>query len=257
MKKIIIDCSVFLLFACGGTKNIATSGDADVEDITTAAVLKNYSENRFDFNTLAARMKVRYEDKKNTQSVTVSLRMAKDKTIWMSASLLGISLAKAMVTPDRVAYYEKISGTYFVGDFKFLSEYFGVDMDFDQLQRLLVGQTVYDLEKGKYVVNDVNNEYQITPKKQLDILNLFFFIEPDKFLLKNQKVTQPKDRLFLDVDYRSHQEIAGKPFPQAIFIEVLDKDDRTTIGIDYRSVDYNADVSFPFSIPSGYSEIKF
>lgn len=256
MKNIfLILCSVFIFASCGSTKSIKNTGE--VEDIATAKLISNYYNNAFEFQTLAARLKVRYKDRKNSQSVTVSLRMDKGETIWLSASILGISLAKAKVTPTHVSYYEKIGHTYFDGDFGFLSQYFGVDMDFEQLERLLVGETVYDLRKGKYVINQVDNQYQITPKKQLELLNLFFFLEPQNFILKQQRVTQPKDNLSLNVDYREQQKLDGLTFPQNVFIEVLKKSDRTTIDLEYKSVERNVDLRFPFSIPSGYKEIKF
>ena len=256
MKKACIILSMLILASCGGTKN-TINNTAEVEDLATAKLIANYYDNAFEFNTLAARMKVKYKDRKNSQTVTVSLRMEKDKTIWLSASVLGISLAKAMVTPTRVSYYEKIGRTYFDGDFAFLSEYFGVDMDFSQLQRLLVGEAVYDLRKGRYVVSQSDNKYQIEPQKQLELLNLFFFLEPQDFLLSKQRVTQPKDSLSLDVDYTTHQDVAGAKFPKTLHIEVIENTDMTTIDIDYRSVEHNAAVRFPFSIPSGYKEIKF
>ena len=255
MKYILILCSVFILTSCGSARSIKKSGE--VEDIATAKLISNYYSNTFEFKTLAARMKVRYRDRKNSQSVTVSLRMDKGKTIWMSASILGISLAKARVTPTSVSYYEKIGRTYFDGNFEFLSEYFGVNLDYEQLERLLVGETVYDLRKGKYSIDQVDNQYQITPKKQLDIVNLFFFLEPQKFILKKQRVTQPKDNLSLNVDYREHQKLDGFNFPQEIYIEVLENMDKTTIDLEYKSVERNVDLRFPFTIPNGYKEIKF
>lgn len=255
MKYILILCSVFIFASCGSTKTIKNNGE--VEDIATAKLISNYYSNTFEFKTLAARMKVRYKDRKNSQSVTVSLRMDKGKTIWMSASILGISLAKVKVTPRSVSYYEKIGRTYFDGDFKFLSEYFGVNMDYEQLERLLIGETVYDLRKGEYAIDQVENQYQITPKKQLEILNLFFILDPENFTLKKQQVTQPKDNLSLSVDYRAHQQLEGVTFPKNIFIEVLDNTDKTSIEIEYKSVERNVDLRFPFTIPNGYKEIKF
>lgn len=254
MRKLALLGCMLLVVACGSTKRTNTT--AEVEDIATAKLIANYYSNSFDFNTLAARMKLRYKDKKNSQSVTVSLRMEKDKTIWMSASILGISLAKAKITPDRVSYYEKITRSYFDGDFEFLSEYVGVEMNFEQLQRLLIGQTVYDLRDGKYATAQLENTYQITPKKQLELLQLFFFLEPQQFKLQKQRVAQPKEGLSLDVDYLEYQEVAGMSFPKEIHIEVLKKTDRSVIDIEYKSIDHNQPLRFPFSIPSGYKEIK-
>ncbi len=248
-------CIVVLFASCRSTKTVV--GETDVSAIATSKLVKEYYENTPTFNTLAAKLRIKYKDRKNSQSVTVSLRMEKDKTIWMSASILGISLAKALVTPDRVSYYEKINGTFFDGDFSLLSTYFGVDMDFEQLQRLLLGETVYDLRDGNYILAQVDNLYQVTPKRQSDILNLFFFIEPTNFHLKKQQVSQPKDSLFLNVDYLAYQNIAGMNFPQNLFIEVNDNEELTTIEIDFRTIDVNSSIRFPFKIPNGYKEIEF
>ena len=248
-------CIAILLTSCGGTKTVANKVKA--EDIATSKLVKQYYEKAPSFNTLVAKLRVKYKDRKNSQSVTVSLRMEKDKTIWMSASVLGISLAKALVTPDRVSYYEKINGTYFDGDFSLLGTYFGVDMNFEQLQRLLIGETVYDLREGKYILTQVDNLYKITPKKQLDILNLSFFIEPENFHLKQQKVSQPQDNLSLNVDYLTYQDVAGMTFPQNLFIEVNDTGEQTTIDIDFKTIDVNSPIRFPFKIPNGYKEIEF
>ncbi len=254
MRKLALLACMLILTACGSTKRTKTT--AEVEDIATAKLIANYYNNSFDFTTLAARMKLRYKDKKNSQSVTVSLRMEKDKTIWMSASILGISLAKAKITPDRVSYYEKITRSYFDGDFEFLSQYVGVQMDFDQLQRLLIGQTVYDLRDGSYTMEQLESQYKITPRKQLDILQLFFFLEPEQFLLQKQRVAQPQEGLSLDVDYTTYQEVDGMIFPKDLHIEVLKKADRSVIDIEYKSIDRNQTLRFPFKIPSGYKEIR-
>ncbi len=255
MKYLSIISIVLLFVGCKGTKKVVNT--ATVDDIETTRLIENYYENSFDFTTLVARTKVKYQDKKTRQTVTVSIRIEKDKKIWMSASVLGITGAKALITPDKVSFYEKINRTYFDGDFTFLSQYFGVQMNFDQLQRLLIGQTVYDLRKGTYEVDKQESVYKIIPKQQLDILKLFFYMEPQQFLLKKQQVVQPKDKLFMDVDYINHQSVNGKPFPQEIQIKAVDnsKGDQTMINIEYRNIDINVPVRFPFSIPSSYKEV--
>ena len=253
MKKIAFLFVFSMLVSCGGTKK--TTNKTTTEDIATARLIENHYGNTFEFNTLVARTRVRYQDKKSRQTVTVNIRIEKDKKIWMSASILGITGAKALITPEKISFYEKINRRYFEGDFSFLSQYFGVQMDFEQLQRLLIGQTVYNLRDGNYQVDQVEGLYKITPKKQLDILNLFFFMEPQDFLIKKQQVTQPKDNLSLDVNYTTHQLVKGKSFPKNIAIEVLENTDQTHIDIEYRSVEADVPVRFPFSIPSGYKKI--
>ena len=250
--KITIGVLSFLivLSSCKSTTSVANT--SIVNPMNARKIVKNHYKNNIDFKTLKGRAKVRYEDESRGQTVTANIRIEKGKTIWLSVSFLGIVGAKALITPEKISFYEKINRRYFEGDFSFLSQYFGVQMDFEQLQRLLIGQTVYNLREGNYQVDQVEGLYKITPKKQLDILNLFFFMEPQDFLIKKQQVTQPQDNLSLDVNYTSHQLVKGKAFPKSIAIEVLENSDKSNIDIEYRSVEADVPVRFPFSIPSGY-----
>ena len=43
--------------------------------------------------------------------------------------------------------------------------------------------------------------------------------------------------------------------PKGITIIANEKESTTKINIDYRSLEFNQPVSFPFEIPSGYKEI--
>src|SRR5690606_14237698 len=91
-----------------------------------------------------------YETEDRSQSITVSLRMEKDKIIWVKASILGITIAKVLITPDSVGYYETIGKTYFEGDFTLLGEWLGTPINFQQAQNLLLGQSIFDLNASQY-----------------------------------------------------------------------------------------------------------
>ncbi|TVZ52737.1 DUF4292 domain-containing protein [Dokdonia sp. Hel_I_53] len=254
MKKYSYLFIFILLASCSGTKKIATSESA--EDITSSRLINEYYANALEYKTMDARTRLRYEDKNNSQSVTVTIRIEKDKKIWLNASLLGISGARALITPDKVQFYDKLNRQYFEGDFRFLSEYLGVDIDFFQLQRLLSGQTVYDLREGKYDFKKTAVGYTITPRKQLEGINLLFSISSENFMVDRQRVEQPAENVSLDVVYGAYRNVEGKPFPTQIDILANDNQNQTRVSIDFRDIDINVDTNFPFSIPSGYSKIE-
>ena len=56
--------------------------------------------------------------------------------------------------------------------------------------------------------------------------------------------------------YPTYQTISGQVFVNEINIVANQNNKNTLIDIEYRSVEFNVDVSFPFSIPSGYDEIE-
>ena len=98
-KPLLSFCIILILMSCGSKKLVSeTSGTTD---LATANVIKKHYENAVSFETLAGRLKVRYQDEKQTQNVSVSIRMEKDKAIWMSANILGIPLLRTASIPKK------------------------------------------------------------------------------------------------------------------------------------------------------------
>jgi len=254
MKNSIYILAIIILTSCGGAKGVATSGNTT--DVTTTRLIDTYYENTLDFKTMNARTRVRYDDGKTNQAATVTIRIEKDKKIWLNASLLGITGARALITPDKVQFYDKLNRQYFDGDFQFLSQYLGVDIDFSQLQRLLTGQVVYDLRDGAYNFEQTDTGYTVTPRRQLDGINVLFFLSAQNFTVEKQRVEQPSDNVALDVVYKDYKTVGNKPFPTQIDIIANDDGSETKVGITYRDIDLDTDIRFPFSIPSNYSEIE-
>ena len=253
MKNVLYILTVLIITSCGSSRGVV--GTTSDEDVTTTRLINEYYENTLDFKTLDARTRLKYDDGKNSQTVTVSIRIEKDKKIWLNASFIGITGARALVTPDRVQFYDKLNRQYFDGDFEFLSQYLGVDIDFYQLQRLLTGQAVYDLREGKYNFEQTQTGYNVTPKKQLSGIELLFSISAQNFMVDKQRVTQPKENVALDVVYSDYQTVGGKPFPTHIAIDANDSGDHTNVDIEFRNIDLDKAIRFPFSIPSGYKEL--
>ena len=83
LHNVLVLATILSLAACKSTKN-----NASVEDLASAKIIATHYETHPQFETLAARLKIKYSDPETNQSVTVSLRMKQGETIWMSASVL-------------------------------------------------------------------------------------------------------------------------------------------------------------------------
>lgn len=223
--------------------------------MSSKSIIKNHYENEFDKKTINARMKAVYEDQNNLQNITIKLRLEKDSVIWMSGTMLGIPLAKIMITPTKVLFYEKLNKTYFEGDFALLSDFLGTDVDFKIIQNLLIGQTILYLKEQKYSAKVQGDTYMLVPKKQEKLFDILFWINPVNFKVNKQEVRQPDVQKRLTVDYTEYQKIKDEVFPRLINITAVDKTDRTFIDIEYKSVEFDKKLNFPFKIPQGYQEI--
>lgn len=226
-----------------------------IKKLSSEKIIANHYNKSFNFNTLNARLKVKYDDGKQSFSPSVTLRIEKDKTIWISAKMLGISLAKVMITPEKVSYYEKINNTYFEGNFELLSKWLGTDLDYNKVQQLLLGQALFNLRDDKYKSSISAKKYQLQPKKELELFERLFLIHPSSFKVFSQQLKQPIENRTLTIDYIAYQKVGNQDFPKDILILALQEKQQTKVRIEYKAVDYNARVSFPFKIPSGYKKV--
>ena len=242
------------LTSCKTKKNIAEL--STIEALSTKKIINNHYDNNFNHKTIYARLNAKYNNKRTSLKISIKLRLEKDKTIWMSATKLGIPIAKLKITPDRVIYYEKIQKVYFDGDFSLLSKWLGTELDYEKVQNILLGQAVLNLKKGKYI-SEINKEsYQLTPKKDKELLGILFFMNPENFKLDRQEIRNQEKQQLFTVSYPTYKENNGEQFPKNINIRATDNKNLTTINIEYRSVEFDRELTFPFSIPSGYKEIR-
>ncbi len=59
----------------------------------------------------------------------------------------------------------------------------------------------------------------------------------------------------LRIEYKSYQLVDKEVFPDEIGISVQEGSRETNIDIRYRNVEFNRDLSFPYSVPRGYKEL--
>ena len=254
-KAIVLIILGFTIVSCGGGKALLGSATID-KSIKANTIIEGHYKNLPDFKTLVARINVDYETEKKGQNMTVSLRMQKDTIIWIKAAVLGITLAKILITPTQVSYYEKINARYFKGDFSLLSELLGTEIDFKKAQNLILGQALFDLKERKYKVSVSNAFYKLSPKKEFNLFRHLLLIQPTHFKIKRQQIIQNDASKILTVDYKNYQIINTRIFPKIIALHALVDKEVTKIELDYRKIEIDLPLRFPFRIPSGYKEIR-
>jgi len=239
-----------LVFSCKGTK-VVSDGSID-SGLSAKSVIRAHYQNKTNFKTLRGKLKIDYENGEDAQSFTVSLRMEKDKGIWISAPF---GIVKAYITPDRVSFYNKLLNEYFDGDFSYLSQLLGTDVDFNSVQNLLVGEAIFDLKDDKYNISATDTNYQLTPKTARELFKVLFQIEPKNFKMATQQVSQPEKGRFLQINYRNYQNVGPTVWPNVISISAVDGINENAITLEYRNLELNQKLNFPYTIPKGYQEI--
>lgn len=92
----------------------------------------------------------------------LTLKTKTDTAIWVSISpALGIEVARAMLTPDSMIFMDKINKTYFVSTYSELSEKIGSELDFFDLQDLLLYKIIKHQKKDKYLSTESQDNYEL------------------------------------------------------------------------------------------------
>ena len=239
------------LINCKSAKSVIASGEAS-NKLSAKQVIKQHQKNDADFKTLQSRVKIDITQNQKEQGSTFNLRIEKDKAIWLNAKL---GLARMMITPEKVRFYNKLDNEYFDGDYELLSDFVGVELDFFKVQNILLGQAIYNLKEAPHTVSVNNNSYALQPKDQSALLELFYLINPSHFKMDSLQLFQQLKRRILQVDYKSYQEVEQQVFPKNIRIIAVEDTDEVAIAMEFKSVSLNEEVRFPFKIPKGYKEI--
>lgn len=253
LKISLVIIALTLVSSCKTKKNNVSAGKLD-KRLDAKELIKLYKATKPKFKTLAARVKLDIIEGEKSSGYTVNLRIEKDKKILLSST--PISVVKALITTDRVAFYNKLDGTYFDGDFTYLSKLLGTELDYQKVQNLLLGETIYDVNNEDYSISLHEKSYVLTPKTQPNLFEFFFLFNPKHFKPDSQQIAQTKSSRFLEVNYLQYQDIQNQKLPEATQIIVVDNDEQMKINLGFKSVSLNESLRFPFKIPQGYKKIE-
>jgi len=249
--KTVCIISILFLVGCRSTKSISTSGEIKRE-LSSKQIIKAHLKQEAKFKTLQARVKVKYIRGNSSQSHTVNMRMEKGKTIWINSFL---NVIRVKITPNKVAYYNKLDNSYFEGDFSLISDLLGTELDFNKLQNLLLGESLFNLKNEPYKASIHKGSYVLQPKRQNVLLEMLLLFNPLHFKIDSQQMTQPLQERMLQIDYKLYQEVNKQIVPKTIKIFALEGDSETIINMELKSVILNRELRFPFRIPQGFKEI--
>jgi hypothetical protein len=256
MKFFRLILVAMLVFTSCKTKKLVVENTIATKKMSARKVSKKHIATSFDQKTIDARLKVAYKSDKDKYKLNVKLRIDKDSLIWIDVKYKGVVLiARAKITPNSVSYYEKINKTYFKGNFNVLENILGTEVNFKQLQNMLLGETIFDLKAQKYTSVVDNKAHLLLPVRQKAFFDILFWINPIHYKLDMQTLKNNHKNQELNVGYKSYSNINGEVFPKRIEIRAAERGKFTNIDIDYKSVVFNKNISTPFRVPRGYKQV--
>lgn len=253
MRKMTAIVAIALLLASCKSKQGTVAEQRADEAKPVQQIIQGHYSHPYDFSTLHIDAKAKYDNGDDSYNVTAEIRIKKGEMILVSIRFLGMTMAKAMITPNRVSYYEKLNKTYFDGNYEALSRLLGTDLDYTKAENLLLGRSLDDLTAGTYTAGLDKGLYRLISKMGM---NKEFWFE-NSFLLKKERIADNNGEngpRSLEVEYPAYAEYPKAVLPSEINI-TAQQEDKVTININYVSVAFDEALTFPYNVPDDCKQV--
>lgn len=236
------------------------------------ALIKLIHDNEFNYDWVYAKANVESQIDGKEESFDIRVRARKDSAMLISIQyLLGVEVAKVLITRDSVKMVVYPKRQYFKGDYNYINELLHANLDFDLLQAVLFGNSAefYDDDETKLkpVTDRQNCRYALSterkfklrkieqgqkePKKSFQTMTL----DPETFkIFKNEFIDIETNRVFTAV-YEKYPAATDSVYaPRHVNIDIV-AEKKVSLKIDYVRIDKNQPQKLSLNIPPKYEPI--
>ena len=210
-----------------------------------------------------AKASVNSDINNQTNSFSANLRIKKDSAIWISISpALGIEVARALITPDSLKFINRINGTFFRGDYKYLNELFQIEVNFKMIQAILLGNAYLHYAVEQYIRDRENTDLVLSTLKkrrirrevdleipQILTQEIWFSSLHNKIVRMEMQDYRPVRKF--TVNYLMFEKVDEMTLPNK-FIITAQADKQVKIDLEYSRMTINKELNLPFNIPEDY-----
>jgi len=256
MFRNILFLTLFLMLVSSCKSVSKTVSKSRLKPLNISEIISKQEAANVTAKTIVAKIKVKYITAKKTQNITAKLRLQKDSVIWISLTAVGgIPVAKILIKPHHVSYYEKMNKTYFDGDFSLLNNWLKTDLNFLKIQNMLFAQPIYNIEAKKFILAVSENNYQLKAKKKIDNTRPVYWFYPHNFKLHKQAFYKNKKE-HLTFIYDGFDTSTTNVYPNKMQVIAQSKKETVKINLTYRSLKFDLPLRFPFKIPKNYKPLE-
>lgn len=240
-------------------------------DFKTARALSRYvNDNAFRFEWVSAKAEVESVIDGKEENFDIKLSIKKDSAMLISIRyLLGLEVAKVLITRDSVRFVNYVSKNYFRGDFNYINNLLNADLDFDLLQAVLFGNSaeyldddaklkpVTDRQNCRYLLSTVRKRRlrRIQSGEELKDAMQTLTLQPDNFKILNNEFIDPASNRRFVASYSNFVDKDSVFAPRRVDIEISAQK-KASLKINYVRIEKNTPQKLSLSIPSKYEELQ-
>ena len=244
-----------------GCKRPPVRSERPGADSTDAAKTPEFNVQEIDFEYLTAKSKLSFKSNdQDIRNASVNIRVRKDSLIWFTVGQLGITGARGLITRDSVTIVNILQREVYQYSFTELSQKFGVDLNYNLIQSVIVGNL--PIKRSRRDKVSKGKDYFLLRHDEGKIMVDNYIGERDR-KLKKLEVKEQATNTALKLEFEEFTDLNSFLFPYSslITVDYQSKDTnqqyQTLIQIKHQKVDLTDESpGFPFSIPSRYERKK-
>lgn len=262
---LLILINIILTASCSTTHKLIKE---PLKEQGTKFLFNNLKENELHYEYLSARFSATFRQDKHDTQITGQLRIKRDSVIWISVSpLMGIEMARFLVTNDSIWYLNRMENTYLSNSFDYINKLINSTLDFDMLQSFLTGNDFSRYENTSFRGGIDNSEYSLVTSNRRKL---------KRYVENNDDINIPIQHIWLNpVNFKitrimirevassgrkaqaryTHENIVDQLVPVNIIFDIETDEKKTSIDIHYSKILIGDILQFPFKIPEKYTRI--
>jgi hypothetical protein len=291
----ILLCATVLLSACRSSKGTSETKEPP-KDRSASYLLKRYDRNKFVYDWVGMKIDADFVTMGESQGFKASIRMKKDSAIWISISpALGIEVFRILITPDSLKYLSKIPENkfYYIGTSASLSELAKIDLDFDMLQDILMGNAIgLEKDEGKFrtsvdgfnylltskykrkvkrvvgiddrrlsptdtiVVNPNDPRYQRSLRRadEDELIVSRYWLESENFRMVRSVFNDLVNQRAIDISYADFKQEGEQFYPARCVMKLAEASRQEELSFKITKLVTDKTYEFPFEIPEGFEK---
>lgn len=226
------------------------------KNIPTSFVEKELNMVPLAFKYLSIKTKLNYQDGNNDLDAKMNIKIKKDSLIWCSiTAILGIEVMRAQINQDSIWIVDKINRQYQIYNFEGLSKKIGIQVNYNILQALLLGEVPFPNTPGK--ISKQDNHWLI--EQLSNLLTITNTISRKTIKLEKLLVIETPTNNSLEANYSNFEAYEEKMVAQmnVFSLKSLQKNIQTQITLEHQKVEFVEEApSFSFKIPNDYQRIN-
>jgi hypothetical protein len=257
LNRLLIVFALLAIVSCKARKQVMVTRKADTvakPDNKINTKLAAIKAQQVNFNTFSGKAKTNLDINGNSNDVTLNIRINKGKKIWVSiTAILGVEVARAVITPDSILLINRLEGVYLKKPFSYVYAYASKQVNYKTLESLLIGNAIPELltENADFATANGNT----TLSGSLDDLLYKLIVGADNKVTQTNLNNQNEGQS-LQVANNTFIQANNRILPSQIDIASVVKDKKIHVNLHYTKVDFDQQLEYPFSIPDRYEPAK-